>query len=310
MSTFKAVVVQWAPEYHDPRRGADKACAAIAEAAALGARLVVFPEVWLQGYPYWASISVRDPRFTWFRRQLQACAVSVHGPEVAMVRTAAARAGCVVVLSLQESAGGTVFNTQIFIGADGNLLGAHRKLVPTTTERLVWGRGDGSDIEAWDTPVGKLGGLICFEHMMPLARYALCNLGVQVHASVWPGHTTINPWVDACTRQLAFENGCFVLVAREVMSADRLPPGSPDVSDDPSRWAMQGGSAIIGPNGQYLAGPVFDREVLVEAEIDLALIDDVKWLYDGAGHYSRPDVFSLHWDRSVKSPLKCPVAEE
>jgi len=301
--------VQGAPEYHDPQRGAEKACAAISEAAARGARLVVFPEVWLQGYPYWASISVRDPRFTAFRRQLQNCTVSVRGPEVTMVREAAASAGCLVVLGLHEGAGGTIFNTQVFIGADGSLLGAHRKLVPTTTERLVWGMGDGSDIEAWDTPVGKLGGLICFEHMMPLARYALCNLGVQIHAGVWPGHAVINPWVDACTRQLAFENGCFVLVAREVMSAERLPPGSADVSDDPARWAMQGGSAIIGPNGQYLAGPVFDRETLVEAELDLSLINDVKWWYDGAGHYSRPDVFSLQWDRSVKSPLNQHVGE-
>lgn len=301
MGKVKVAVVQQAPEFHDPAAGAEKASRAIAEAVSRGAALVVFPETWLQGYPYWASISVRDPRFTWFRRDLQQHAVTVDGPEVGVIRAAAAHAGCIVVMSIHERAGGTIYNTQLFIGADGVLLGAHRKLMPTTTERLVWGMGDGSDIEAWDTAAGRLGGLICFEHMMPLARYALCTLGVQVHAGVWPGQPAIDVWVDACTRQLAFENGCFVIVARECMSAQRLSGRFPDISDEPGRWAAHGGSAVIGPDGRYIAGPVFDTETLVEAELDLGLIGDVKWWYDGAGHYSRPDVFSLRWNRAPKS---------
>ncbi|MFM7274541.1 MAG: carbon-nitrogen hydrolase family protein [Gammaproteobacteria bacterium] len=304
MPLSKVVIVQWAPEFHDPGAGVRKAERAIAEAGERGASLVVFPETWLQGYPYWASLSVRDPRFAWFRRDLFANAIELDGAEVGALRKAAAGAGCTVVIGVHERAGGTIHNTQLFIGSDGSLLGAHRKLVPTTTERLVWGMGDGSDIAAYDTPVGRLGGLICFEHMMPLARYALCSLGVQVHAGVWHGHPVIDGWLDACTRQLAFENGCFVVVARECMSVDRLSHRFPDMSDEPGRWFAHGGSAVISPDGKYLAGPVFDSETLLEAEIDLGAIADTKWWYDGVGHYSRPDVFSLRWDRSQKLPVR------
>lgn len=297
---FKVSAVQWAPEFHDLSAGVDKAIKAIAEAAGDGARLVVFPEVWLQGYSYWASISTRDPAFFAWNRKLREVSVEIPGPEIGRLANAAREHRINVVISTHERGGETIYNTLIYLSDEGELLGAHRKLIPTVTERLVWGMGDGSDLAAYSTSAGQLGGLLCFEHHMAPARFLLAQLGVQVHASPWPGFEMLDGVVDACTRQLAFENGCFVIVAREIMSAERLGPGLPDTGDDPGRWAAHGGSAIIGPDGNYLAGPVFDEEKIITAEIDLRRIGDVKGMFDTAGHYARPDVFQLLWHREPK----------
>ena len=203
---------------------------------------------------------------------------------------------------MTERSGGTLYNTLCYLGPDGGLLGSHRKLVPTLSERTVWGMGDGSDLDAYGTPTGRLSGLICYEHFMAPARYALAGLGVEVHASVWPGYPFLHANVDAATRQLAVENACAVVVAREVMSADRLPPGTP-FAEHQRMWEMNGGSAIIAPGGKYLAEPVYDDETILYAEIDPAdLIEARRWV-DGVGHYSRPDIFRLHWDRSPKPPV-------
>ncbi len=303
MSKFVAAVVQWAPEAHDAIAGSKKAAKAIGEAAALGARLVVFPEVWLQGYPYWAGLSVRDPEFQTWRDALYRAAIAIPGPEIARVQEAAAKHHCQVVISAQERSGGTIYATQVFIDATGQLLGKHRKLMPTLTERLVWGMGDGSDLDVYGTELGRLGGLLCFEHQMAPARYALCGLDIQLHAACWPGHGFLNPVIDASMRQLAHENACFVFVAREVMSADRVPPSMPPIASGKEFWTGVGGSAIIAPGGEYLAPPVFDQEAIVTAEIDLGRIALAKWFVDGAGHYARPDVFRLEWNRSGKPAM-------
>ena len=297
---FKVATVQWAPEFHDVAAGVDKACRAIAEAAADGAKLVVFPEVWLQGYIYWASMSTRDPAFFAWHNKLREELVEIPGPEVSRLAECAREHGTNVVISMHERGGETIYNTQIYLSDEGELLGTHRKLIPTVGERLIWGRGDGSDLDAYPTSVGQLGGLLCFEHHMAPARFLLAQLGVQVHASPWPGIEMLDGVVDANTRQLAFENGCFVIVAREIMSAARLGAGLPDPGEDPGRWAAHGGSAIIAPDGSYLAGPVFDDETIVTAEIDLSRIGAVKGMFDSAGHYTRPDVFQLIWHRQPK----------
>ena len=224
------------------------------------------------------------------------------GPETEALGEAARRANATVVVGVTERTGGTLYNTLCYLGPDGGLLGSHRKLVPTLSERTVWGMGDGSDLDAYDTPTGRLSGLICYEHFMAPARYALAGLGVEVHASVWPGYPFLHANVDAATRLLAVENACAVVVAREVMSADRLPPGTP-FAEHSRMWEMNGGSAIIAPGGKYLAEPVFDTETIVYAEIDPAALIEAKRWVDGVGHYSRPDVFRLHWDRSPKPPI-------
>lgn len=304
MKPIRAAAVQWAPEILDLARGLDKAAAAVDEAARDGAELVVFPETWLLGYPYWASLSVGDPRFHAVSGLLREQAPTRDGEAIERLKRIAQDAKVTLVMGLHEREGGTIYNAMAVMGPDGDSLALHRKLVPTTTEKLVWGQGDGSDMEAVATPFGPLVGLICFEHQMTLARFALGSQRPVVHASLWPGHAFLDPVIDASTRQLGFENNCFVVIAREVMSADRLRAHLPDFGDEPGRWAAHGGSAIAGPNGRYVAEPVFDRETIIHAELDPRAIDAAQCWYDGMGHYARPDVFRLKWDRARKSPVE------
>ena len=297
---FVAAVVQWAPSINDAALGTERACQAIGEAAALDAKLVAFPEAWLTGYPYWEGAGSTPEYFeTW--RHFVDQAVTVPGPEISRIAECAADNGVHVVLGINERdpVSEAVYNTLVYIGSDGTLLGRHRKLLPTITERLVWTNGDGSDIDAYDTPLGRLGGLICYEHQMAPARYVCCDLGVQVHVAVWPGHAFLDPSVDAAVRHLSFENACFVVSAREVMSPDRLPAGHP-FADAPGIWDAHGGSAISGPNAMYVTEPVFDVETIVTGVVDVAQTLDTKWWVNGVGNYSRPDVFQVVWDRRPK----------
>lgn len=300
MSKSVVAAVQWAPEALDPAAGALKAAAAIAEAAGQGAQLVVFPECWLQGYPYWSGLAPTNPEYQAFRQLSFETAINVTDPALDPVYQAAEIHRCTVVLGLHEKEGGTLYCTLLYIGPDGKMLGRQRKLIPTQAERLVWGRGDGSDINVYETPIGRLGGLNCFEHQMAPARIALGSLDIQVHAAAWPGHAFLDGIIDASTRHLAHENACFVVVAREVMSAERLPDSMPVSESGRGHWQAHGGSAIIAPGGQYLIKPVFDKETIVTAEIDLSDIAVHKWFFDGSGHYSRPDVFQLRWDKRPK----------
>ncbi|MCY4566608.1 MAG: carbon-nitrogen hydrolase family protein [Gammaproteobacteria bacterium] len=304
MNRYLAAAVQWKPVVHDARAGAEKACEAIARAAGEGAKLVVFPELWLQGYPYYAGIEIQSEVYQAWRSVYFDAGISVDGPEVALLCQAAKEQGCNLVMGAHLREGGTLYNAQLFIADDGSLLGCHRKLIPTQTERMVHGRGDGSDLEVHATSVGRLGGLLCFEHQMAPARYALCTLNCQVHAACWPGFAFLDGVIDASVRQLAFENGCFVVVAREVLEPGDIPAGMPGVGGHGDHWRMHGGSAIVSPMGEYLAGPVFDEETIVCAEVDYGEASLAKWFMDGAGHYARPDVFRLKWDRRPKPPIE------
>ena len=292
--------VQWSPEVLNPTAGAEKAAAAVREAGAKGAGLVVFPECWLQGYPYWSGLAPSSPEYQHFRQLSFEASIPIDSTVLEPVYVAAREQGCTVVLGLQERVGGTLFCTLLFIGPDGKKMGSQRKLVPTQAERLVWGRGDGSDIDVYPTPLGRLGGLSCFEHQMAPARLALCSLDIQLHAAAWPGHAFLNPIIDASMRQLAHENACYVIVAREVHDAASLPESLGVSEEAEGHWNTQGGSAIIAPGGVYLQEPVFDTETILVAPVNLADIAVHKWFFDGAGHYSRPDVFQLRWNRDPK----------
>jgi predicted amidohydrolase len=188
---------------------------------------------------------------------------------------------------------GTLYNAVLTFGADGTLLNHHRKLVPTYTERLVWGPGDAHGLHAVDTPIGRVGALVCWEHWMPLARQAMHESGEDVHVALWP---TAHEQLQLASRAYAFEGRCYVLAAGALLRASALPPElepHPDIVKSPDQWVMRGGSAVIGPDGRYIIEPVYDEPRVLVANLDLARLHGERMALDVAGHYSRPDVLRL-----------------
>ncbi len=297
--TFKVAAVQAAPVYLDREATIAKACSLVAEVAANGASLAVFPETWVPGYPVWANA---DSRWNYgpakqAYAELYRNAVDVSGPALWPLQQAAREHGVAVVIGVNErTPTGTLYNSMAFIDVDGTLLGVHRKLVPTYHERMIWGRGDGSTLSVFDSSVGRLGGLICWEHWMPLARYALYAEGEQVHAALWPSAS--ETFLLAC-RNMAFEGRVFVVAAASYLTKAMLPPGFPLMKELEAfpETLCRGGSAIVGPDARFIAGPVYDCETVLYGEVDLDRLIEEKQLLDVAGHYSRPDVLSLHVNR-------------
>jgi predicted amidohydrolase len=188
---------------------------------------------------------------------------------------------------------GTLYNALLTFGPDGALLNHHRKLVPTYTERMVWGPGDAHGLAAVETPAGRVGGLICWEHWMPLARQAMHESGEDIHVAVWP---TAHEMHQVASRQYAFEGRCFVLAAGSLMRASALPSELEVHADrvaSPEQFVLRGGSAIIGPDGAYLAGPIYDTTLTLHAELDLRRVREESMSLDVAGHYHRPDCLEL-----------------
>ncbi|MDQ3134600.1 MAG: carbon-nitrogen hydrolase family protein [Acidobacteriota bacterium] len=296
-------VVQARPVAFDLAGSLKKAVELIEQGAQRGAKLLVFGETWLPGYPAWldycpeAALWNHQPTKEVFAR-LRQNSVAVPGPETKMLGEAAADFGAVVVIGLNERVekgpgNGTLYNSLLTFGVNAKRLNHHRKLVPTYTERLVWGGGDAAGLEAVETSAGRVGGLICWEHWMPLARQALHVSGEHIHVAVWP---TVHEMHQIASRHYAFEGRCFVLAAGLVMPAKDLPaelPVASELSEQPERLILRGGSAIIGPDGQYIVAPVYDEETILIAELDPAAIDQEKMTLDVTGHYHRPDVFDL-----------------
>lgn len=296
---FTAAAVQAAPVFLDREATIEKACQLIDQAAREGARLVVFPETWVPTYPFW---DMQRPD-AWL--ELYRNAVEVPSPSADRLAAAAHKAGAYVAIGVNErdaQTKGSLYNSLLYFSPEGALMGVHRKLMPSISERLIWGMGDGSGLHVFDTPLGRLGGLICWEHEMTLVKYAMYARGEQVHASVWPAWFTQRDHIEFGTRQYAYEGKCFVIVACGLLDAAVVPerwrgrnPGEGQIAN--------GGSAIIGPEGNYIAGPVYEDETIVYGEIDLAQVAAAKWMVDVAGHYSRPDVVRLLFDQSPHSPL-------
>ena len=304
-SSFKVAAIQASPVFLNREATIEKGCALIAEAAAEGVKLAVFPETWVAGYPVWTNV---DSKWNYgpskkLYGQLYRNAVDVPGPAVDRLCDAARRNSVTVVMGINErSHTGTVYNSMLFIDSDGSLLGVHRKLVPTYHERMVWGRGDGSTLSVFDSSVGRLGGLVCWEHWMPLARYTLYAQGEQVHAAVWP--SAPETFLLSC-RAMAFEGRLFVVAAASYLTKAMLPADFPlakEMDVFPEQLCL-GGSAVIGPDGRFMAGPVYECETMVCADIDLDRIAEEKELLDVAGHYARPDVFSLTVNRRRMDPV-------
>jgi nitrilase len=302
---FTVAAVQATPMFLDRDGCVEKASRLIAEAGERGAKLVVLPETWIPGYPFWTNAvsAWNHPGAQQAYARLYRNAVDVPGPVTEALGQAAKQADAYVVVGVHERVPtGTLYNTLVFLGPDGSLLGKRRKLVPTYHERMVWGMGDGSTLQLFDTKLGKLSGLVCWEHWMPLARYALEAQGTQVFASVWP---SASETFLLAARHLAHEARAFVVVSASVMTKADLPKDFPlhkEMAGMPDRLAY-GGSAVIGPDGKFLAGPVYEREEIVTAEVDLDRILEGKLTLDVAGHYARPDVFKLLVDRSVREAV-------
>lgn len=306
LARFTAAAVQAAPVFLDRDATIEKACELIAQAAGGGADLIVFPETWVPGYPFWhASPNIfSGDTFA----QLWKNSVEVPSPSTARLGEAARAAQAYVVIGINERdtvSRGTLFNTLLYIGPTGEVVYRHRKLMPTFTERTIWGMGDGSDLTLLDTPLGRIGGLICWEHEMTLAKYALYAQGEQVHCATWPAFSSQNHHIDFGMRQYAFEGACFV-----VSSCGIVTPGSIPAALDGGHADANGGSAIVGPNGEYLAGPVYDIEETLFAEIDLEAAIREKHSRDIAGHYSRPDILQLvvHAQRKPIATFTAPAA--
>lgn len=283
--------------------GLERVADGVAEAASMGARLVVFPETFLPGYPAWLDVC-RDaglwdhaPVKQAFRRMAEE-SLEVPGPASERLGALAREHDITLVIGVSErvSAGpgrGTLYNTLLTYGPSGSLLNHHRKLMPTYTERLVWGLGDGAGVRAVDTPAGRIGGLICWEHWMPLTRQALHESGEDIHVAVWPTVKDMN--LIAC-RQYAFEGRCWVIACGAIMHASALPQGldaHPERVDGPDAFLLRGGSAVIAPDGTVVKGPVFDSVTILTAEVSLERIREESMSLDVTGHYSRPDVFRL-----------------
>ncbi|MFG1462570.1 carbon-nitrogen hydrolase family protein [Xanthobacter sp. DSM 24535] len=267
----------------------------IAKAGEAGCQIVVFPEAFISVYPkgsdFDISIGVRTVRGRdEFRRYLDA-AITVPGPETERLGRAAAAANCFVVMGVMERELGTMYCTVLYFGPDGTLMGKHRKLMPTAGERLAWGFGDGSTLPVFDTPIGKIGAVICWENYMPMLRMTMYAKGVSLYCA--PTADDRETWLPTI-RHIALEGRCFVLSTCQVVKRGDFPADYRcAVTDDPEAYVMHGGAAIIDPLGRVLAGPVFDAECLLTADLDMDELGRAKFDFDVAGNYARPDVFTL-----------------
>jgi predicted amidohydrolase len=282
------------------------------EAARQGAELIVFPETWIPGYPAWldvcrdAALWDHGPVKEVFGR-IAENSLAVPGPDFDRLAETARECAATLVVGLSErvvrGAGrGTLYNSLVTIGPDGRLLNHHRKLMPTYTERLIWGAGDVEGLRAVDTPAGRVSALVCWEHWMPLARQALHESGEDVHVAVWP---TVHEMHQVASRQYAFEGRCYVLASGALMRASSLPPElepHPERVTGPDQWLLRGGSAIIGPDGGYVAGPLYDEPAILIADLDLRRSRAESMTLDVTGHYHRPELFDFRPLRTGRRP--------
>ncbi len=291
----RVAVVQAAPVAFDLSCTLAKVRALTLEAAEGGTNLVLFPEAFVSAYPrgitFGAVVGDRTSAGRdWYRRYWES-SVDVPGPEVDLLADIAREAGTHLVIGVIERSGGTLYCTVLFFGPDGAYMGKHRKLVPTASERLVWGQGDGSTMPVFATAVGKIGAAVCWENYMPLYRTSLYAKGVQLYLA--PTADSRDGWL-ASMRHIALEGRCFVLSCNQFARRRDYPPDYPiELPGGPDAVMTRGGSCIVNPLGEVIAGPVFDAEAILTAEVDVRDTIRGKFDLDVVGHYARPDVFQL-----------------
>jgi nitrilase len=310
-TTVRVAVVQAGSVPFDTEACVDKAVRLIGDAAAGGAKVIVFPEAFITGYPkglnFGLVVGARDAAGREeFRLYLDA-AIDVPGPQTQRLGEAAAAHGSYVVIGVIERELGTCYCTVLFFGPDGRLLGKHRKLMPTALERMIWGFGDGSTLTVVDSPYGRIGSVICWENYMPMLRMAMYSKNVALYCA--PTADDRDTWLSSM-RHVALEGRCFVLTACQFIRKKDFPDTvRVSLGDTPDAVLMRGGSAIISPLGRVLAGPDFEGEAILTAVLDLNDIGRGKFDFDVAGHYSRPDVFQLVVNEAPMNPVVAKAAD-
>jgi len=309
MKKILVSIAQITPTFLNKEATVKKALKAIAEAGKKGAKLIVFPEAFIPAYPEWVWVNppgkktLTNPLY----EALLDNAVSVGDNTTAELCKAAKKAGIHIVMGISErnteASNASLYNTILYIDDKGILLGKHRKLIPTSGERLVWAPGDGSTLDCYDTSIGKLGGLICWENYMPLARYAMYAWGTQIYVAPTWDHGDV--WVSTL-KHIAKEGGMFVLGACMPMKVSDIPDKYEFKKQyEPSKeWINPGNSVIIGPKGNIIAGPLSNEEGILYAELDMSEIPASKWTLDVAGHYARPDVFKFSVNKTGNDIIK------
>ncbi len=310
-STVRVAVVQSAPRLFDREATLNKASRLIREAASQGAQLVLLPEAFIPGYPRGLSFGMvvgsRSPEGRALWQRYWENSIAIPGAATEALAETACEAGVYVVIGVAERdtsrRGSTLYCTLLYLGPDGSLLGKHRKLKPTGAERLIWGDGDGSTLAAFKTDLGTIGGLICWENYMPLARVAMYAKGVEIYLA--PTADARDTW-QATLRHIACEGRCFVLGCNQFVTRDMYPQDLPmrqELQDLPE-VLCRGGSAIVSPLGQVLAGPLYDKEGILFADLDRGELIRSKVDFDVVGHYARPDIFRLSVDERPRSSVE------
>lgn len=319
-TSVKVAVVQTSPVFFNREASVEKACQKIAEASAQGAELVAFTETWLAGYPYWdEGWGSELQKWIPTRIQLYDSSVIIPSEDTQVLCEAAAKANVHVVIGCNELDGGrgvhTIYNTLLFIDRSGRILGRHRKTVPTFVERAIWGFGDGSDLITYETDIGRIGGLICGEHLMPLIRTRLVEQGEDFHIAVFPGSFALHTgpkleepdpeatsfWGHTMTRAHAMEAGAYVLSACGYMAPSDLPADFP-LRDRVNLDYAQGGSQIVAPLGIPLVPPT-PGDTIIYAECQADMIKVWKAIIDTVGHYARPDIVRLQYMKPAEAAL-------
>ena len=296
----KVAVIQAAPVLFDRDASVKKACQLIAEASAEDVQLVLFPEAFIPAYPRGLSFGMvvgsRKPEGRDLWQRYWDNAVEIPSPAIDMLGDAAREAGIYLAMGIierdSEFSGGTLYCTALYFSPEGEIIGKHRKLKPTGAERLIWGEGDGSTLTVLDTELGKIGGLICWENYMPLARMAMYGKGVEIYLA--PTADSRETW-QATMRHIASEGRCFVLGCNQFVTKDMYPADlqkHAELAEQPDVMCS-GGSVIVSPLGDVIAGPLYDEEGILYAELDMGEVVRAKVDLDVVGHYARPDIFQL-----------------
>jgi nitrilase len=294
-------VVQAAPVAFDVQRTLDKLADLAADAARKGAKLAVFPEAFVSAYPkgldFGARVGMRTPEGRDMFRRYFDSAIDVPGPATARIAEIAKANDLHLVVGVIERDGGTLYCTALFFTPAGGLAAKHRKVMPTAMERLIWGTGDGSTLSVIDSPFGKIGAVICWENYMPLLRTAMYAKGIELYCA--PTVDCRRTWAPTM-RHIAVEGRCFVLSACQYARRSDFPADYPIEAQNGDEILIDGGSLIVSPMGDILAGPNYEGECILTAEVDRRLIAGGKFDLDVVGHYARPDIFQLHVDEREK----------